>query len=65
MWIVVVGIVIAIVGIVVLVLTQDSWIFYGAGYAVSLFGVLIFFWVALRDRLRAHKTDDLDDVGFN
>ena len=65
MWTVVVGIVLAIVGIVVLIVTEDSWILYATGYAISLFGVLILFWVALRDRLRARKSDDLDDVGFN
>jgi len=26
---------------------------------------LIIFWSALHERLRARKTDDLDDVGFN
>ena len=65
MWTVVAGIVIAIVGIVVLIVTEDSWILYAAGYAIAAVGVLILFWVALRDRLRARKTDDLDDVGFN
>ena len=65
MWTVAVGVVIAIVGIVVLVLTEEFWILYAAGYAISLLGVLILFWAALRERLRARKTDDLDDVGFN
>jgi len=50
---------------VVLIVTEDSWILYAAGYAIAAVGVLILFWVALRDRLRARKTDDLDDVGFN
>ena len=65
MWTVIAGIVIAIAGIVVLIVTKDSWILYAAGYAVAAFGALILFWVALRDRLRARKTEDLDDVGFN
>ncbi len=65
MWTVVVGIVIGVIGIIVLIATEDSWILYAAGYAISLFGVLILLWVALRDRLRARKSDDLDDVGFN
>lgn len=65
MWIVLAGIVIAIVGIIVLIITEDSWILYAAGYAVAALGGLMLFWVVLRDRLRARKTDDLDDVGFN
>jgi len=64
MWAVVAGIVIAIVGIIVLIVTEDSWILYATGYAVSAVGALILFWVVLRDRLRARKTEDLDDVGF-
>ncbi len=65
MWITVLGIVMAIVGLVVLIVTEDSWILYAAGYAVGLLGVLLLFWAVLRDRLKARKTDDLDDVGFN
>ena len=65
MWTVVAGIAIIIIGGVVLIVTEDSWILYAAGYAVSAVGVLILFWVALRDRLRTRKTEDLDDVGFN
>jgi hypothetical protein len=65
MWITVVGIVMAIVGLVVLIATRSSWILYAAGYAFGLLGVLLLFWAALRDRLKARKTDDLDDVGFN
>ncbi len=65
MWIVLTGIVIVLAGVIVLILTRDSWILYATGYVVVGFGALIMFWVALRDRLRARKTDDLDDVGFN
>ena len=65
MGIVVAGIVIAIVGLVVLVITQSSWLTYVIGYAVGLLGIAILFSGALRDRLRARKTDDLDDVGFH
>jgi hypothetical protein len=35
------------------------------GWVVVVIGGLILFWSVLRDRLRARKTDDLDDVGFN
>ena len=65
MWITVVGIVMAIVGLVVLIATRSSWILYATGYALGLLGVLLLFWAALRDRLKARKTDDLDDVWFN
>jgi cytochrome c biogenesis protein CcdA len=65
MGMVVVGIVTALVGLVVLLVTQSSWITYAIGYAVGLLGLAILFWAALRDRLRARKTDDLDDVGFH
>jgi hypothetical protein len=65
MWIIAVGIVVEIIGIIVLVVTEDSWILYAAGYAIAGLGALILFWVALRDRLRARKTEHLDDVGFN
>jgi len=60
-----IGAVIEVVGIVVLITTEDSWFLYALGYAVAIVGVLILFWGALRDRLRARKTEDLDDVGFN
>jgi len=65
MWTIAVGIVIAIIGIIVLIATEDSWILYAAGYAIGLLGALMLLWVALRDRLRARKTEHLDDVGFN
>ncbi|MDP6055538.1 MAG: hypothetical protein QF590_02370 [Dehalococcoidia bacterium] len=65
MWIVLVGIVVAITGLIVLIVTEDSWILYAAGYAVVGVGVVVLFWVALRDRLAARKTENLDDVGFN
>jgi cytochrome c biogenesis protein CcdA len=65
MWIILAGAIIEVVGIVVLITTEDSWILYAAGYAVAFAGVALMFWVALRDRLRDRKTDDLDDVGFN
>ncbi|NQW19864.1 MAG: hypothetical protein HQ477_03940 [Chloroflexi bacterium] len=64
-WVIVAGVLIAAVGIIVLIVTEESWILYASGYAVTIIGILILFWVALRDRLRARKTDDLDDVGFN
>jgi len=65
MWIILAGAIIEVVGIIVLITTDDSWILYAAGYAVAFIGAALLFWVALRDRLRARKTDDLDDVGFN
>jgi hypothetical protein len=65
MWIAITGIVMILAGIVVLIATRSSWILYAAGYAVGAVGVLILFWAALRDRLRARKTENLDDVGFN
>ncbi len=65
MWIVLVGIVVAITGLIVLIVTEDSWILYAAGYAVVGVGVVVLFWVALRDRLAARKTENPDDVGFN
>ena len=65
MWTVLAGVVIAIIGIIVLIITEDSWILYAVGYAVVALGVVMLFWVALRDRLRDRKTEDLDDVGFN
>lgn len=65
MWIVLIGIVVAIAGLIVLIATEDSWILYATGYVVALIGAAMLLWVALRDRLRARKTEDLDDVGFN
>lgn len=65
MAIILAGIVVAIVGIIVLIATEDSWIMYAAGYVIALTGAAMLFWVALRERLRARKTEDLDDVGFN
>ncbi len=65
MWVTLAGIVIALIGVVLLIVTRGSWIMYATGYVVGLLGVAILFLVALRDRLRARKTDDLDDVGFN
>lgn len=62
---VLIGIVVALVGIVVLIVTEDSWQLYATGYVLGLLGVAMLGWVALRDRLRARKTDDLDDVGFH
>jgi hypothetical protein len=62
MWTVVAAIAIAII---VLIVVEDYWILYSTGYAVAAVGVLILFWVALQDRFRARKIDDLDDVGFN
>lgn len=62
MWTVVAAIAIAII---VLIVIEDYWILYTTGDAVAAVGVLILFWVALQDRLRARKIDDLDDVGFN
>ena len=60
-----VGFVIAIVGMVVLIVTEGSFILYAVGWATGVLGLLILFGVALRDRLRARKTEHLDDVGFN
>ena len=65
MWIVAAGVVIAIIGIIVLIANEDSWVLYAIGWSVGAFGVLLLFWAALRDRLQARKTEDLDDVGFN
>jgi uncharacterized membrane protein YfcA len=65
MWIILIGVLIEVVGIIVLIATDDSWLLYALGYVVVAVGALMLFWVALRDRLRARKTDDLDDVGFN
>ena len=64
MWIVVVGFVIVGLGLVVLIATENVF-FYALGWAVVLIGGGVLFWSVLRDRLRARKTEDLDDVGFN
>ena len=65
MWTVAVGAVIAVVGLIVLIANEDSWILYAVGWATAAVGVLILFWSVLRDRLRDRKTENLDDVGFN
>ena len=64
MWIVVVGFVIVGLGLVVLIATENAF-FYALGWVVVLIGIGVLFWSVLRDRLRARKTEDLDDVGFN
>ena len=64
MWIVGLGFVVAGLGLVVLIVTENTF-FYGFGWAVVLIGIGVLFWSVLRDRLRARKTEDLDDVGFN
>tara|TARA_B100000586_G_scaffold263172_1_gene232257 strand:- start:605 stop:826 length:222 start_codon:yes stop_codon:yes gene_type:complete len=64
MWIVVVGFVIVGLGLVVLIATENVF-FYALGWAVVLIGGGVLFWSVLRDRLRARKTEGLDDVGFN
>ena len=64
MWIVALGFVVAGLGLVVLIVTENTF-FYGFGWAVVLIGRGVLFWSVLRDRLRARKTEDLDDVGFN
>ena len=64
MWIVALGFVVAGLGVVVLIVTENTF-FYGFGWAVVLIGIGVLFWSVLRDRLRARKTEDLDDVGFN
>ena len=64
MWIVVVGFVIVGLGLVVLIATENAF-FYVLGWVVVLIGGGVLFWSVLRDRLRARKTEDLDDVGFN
>ncbi len=65
MGIIAIGFVIAVIGIVVLIVTEDSFILYAAGWAIGGFGLLILFWSVLRDRLQARKHEHLDDVGFN
>ena len=64
MWIVALGFVVAGLGLLVLIVTENTF-FYGFGWAVVLIGIGVLFWSVLRDRLRARKTEDLDDVGFN
>ena len=64
MWIVALGFVVAGLGLVVLIVTENTC-FHGFGWAVVLIGIGVLFWSVLRDRLRARKTEDLDDVGFN
>ncbi len=64
MWIVGLGFVVAGLGLVVLIVTENTFV-YGFGWAVVLIGIGVLFWSVLRDRLRARKTEDLDDVGFN
>ena len=41
-----------------------GFVITGLGLVV-LIGGGVLFWSVLRDRLRARKTEDLDDVGFN
>ena len=65
MWIMAIGFVVAVIGIIMAVATGDSIVVYVIGWSIGLLGVLIIFWSALHERLRARKTDDLDDVGFN
>ena len=64
MWIVGLGFVVAGLGLVVLIATENAF-FYALGWVVVLIGIGVLFWSVLRDRLRARKTEDLDDVGFN
>jgi hypothetical protein len=65
MWTVLAGVVIGAIGIIVLVIDDESWGLYVVGWIVAGLGLIILFWAVLRDRLRARKTEDLDDVGFN
>jgi hypothetical protein len=65
MWIILIGAIVEVVGIVVLITTEDNFILYVAGYAIAFIGAALLFWLALRDRLRARKAEDLDDVGFH
>ena len=64
MWIVGLGFVVAGLGLVVLIATENAFL-YALGWVVVLIGGGVLFWSVLRDRLRARKTEDLDDVGFN
>ena len=65
MWVVGLGFVLGIIGIIVLIATEDVWQFYAAGWLFGGIGGLILLWSVLRDRLRERKDEDLDDVGFN
>jgi cytochrome c biogenesis protein CcdA len=65
MWIVAVGVLVGVAGIIVLIVNEDYWVTYAAGWAIVALGVVILFWSVLRDRLRARKAEDIDDVGFN
>ncbi|MBH65381.1 MAG: hypothetical protein CL784_02530 [Chloroflexi bacterium] len=65
MLLVLAGAVLAAIGIVVLIATEESWILYAIGWSVTAVGAFLLFWIALRDRLRDRKSEDLDDVGFN
>ena len=64
MWIVGLGFMVAGLGLVVLIATENAF-FYALGWVVVLVGGGVLFWSVLRDRLRARKTEDLDDDGFN
>ena len=64
MWIVALGFVVAGLGLVVLIVTENTFC-YGFGWAVGLIGIGVLLWSVLRVLLRARKTEDLDDVGFN
>ena len=65
MWIMAIGFVVAVIGSIVAVAMGDSVVVYAIGWSIGLLGVVLIFWSALRERLRARKTDDLHDVGFN
>lgn len=65
MWIVAAGVVIELVGIYLLLSDWHSWFVYAIGWGIAVFGVSVLIWIAIRDRRKASKTDDLDDVGFN
>ena len=55
MWVVGLGFVLGIVGIVVLIAKEDVWQFYAAGWLFGGIGVMILLLSALRDRLRARR----------
>ena len=65
MWTIAIGVMMAGAGLIVLITTRGSWALYAAAYVVIGIGAVLLFASALRDRLRARKTEDLDDVGFN
>ena len=65
MWIMAIGFVVAVIGSIVAGATGDSIVVYAIGWLIGLLGVVLIFWSALSERLRARKTDDLHDVGFN